>query len=123
MSELALKKRNSDRIDYGFLQGVVPYNVMPSDLDGFLALKNGTLFLEWKKPQEVKLMKKGQKKALQNLAKNNTVWILLGESNPDKFYIMEFYRVLPDGEKFAEKIGYGVKEFKKQYAVFFWENN
>lgn len=123
MQSLALKNRNADRIDYGFLKEVLPYNVTPSDLDGYLACNNGVLFLEWKKPNyEIHNIKIGQKKALQNLAKKNTVWIIEGESNPDKFYIMNIYKVVQE-ENFIEKIGYGVNNFKKLCALFFWENS
>lgn len=116
---LALRKPMTFQIDYGFLQNILPKNILPSNIDGLIVLDSGEcLYLEWKKPKEP--ISKGQARALINLARNpkNTVWLVRGESRPDKFYIMNIYEILPDGG--SNLLGYGVNKFKQLTVNWTW---
>lgn len=120
-NDLALKKSNANHIDYGFLNGLLPRGILPSNLDGIIVLDKATLYLEWKRPGEK--LSNGQKRALITLAKEkrNTVLIVYGESHPDKFYVMNIFKINPESEQ-ADKVGYGVNEFKKVLVLWSWEN-
>jgi len=120
-TDLALKKSNANHIDYGFLSGLLPRGILPSNLDGIIVLDKATLYLEWKRPGEK--LSCGQKRALITLAKEerNTVLIVYGESHPDKFYVMKIFKINPKTEK-ADEIGYGVNSLKKILILWSWEN-
>ena len=93
-----MRNANANHVDFGFLMGVIKSNLkfQASDIDMVMERKNKFLFAEWKRDgQELKDMKKGQKRLLKSLSNqdNNTVWIIEGYSLPSERHIGRIYKL------------------------------
>lgn len=94
-----MRSANANHVDFGFLMGVIKSNLtfQASDIDMVMERNNKFLFVEWKRDgQELKDMKKGQKrllKSLSNYEEINTVWIIEGYSLPSERQVGRIYKL------------------------------